>query len=93
MWIILISLVIGIIIGLLKGLPGKWMKYNTRFQQAGIVVLIFTMGASIGANKKIISNLQAMGIKAFVFAVLTSLLSIIAVYLVSSRLMREGSEE
>lgn len=93
MWIILISLAAGILIGLIKIIPKKAMKYNIRIQQVGIVLLIFTMGASIGSNRDIFSNLESMGIEALVFAVLTSLLSIIAVYLISTKFIKDGSKK
>ena len=89
MWIILISLVVGIGIGLLKVIPDKYMKYNLKFQQIGIILLLFSMGASNGANKELIQNLRSMGVKAVTFAVISSIFSIIAVYFISNRFLGE----
>lgn len=88
MWIILLSLLIGVVIGISKIIPQKFVKFNSRFQQAGIILLLFSMGASIGANKELIYNLKSMGIKAVTFAVLTCIFSIGAVYIVSTRFMK-----
>lgn len=87
MWIILVSLVIGIILGILNILPRKLVSYNSRFQQGGVILLIFSMGASIGSNRDIISGLEGMGLKALVFAVLTSMISILFVYIISRRFL------
>lgn len=89
MWLILVSLLVGVVIGLLNILPRKIVKYNSRFQQIGVILLIFSMGASIGSNREILRNLESMGFKALIFACLTSILSIAAVYAVSKRFFRE----
>lgn len=83
MWLILISLAVGIIIGLFQLIPPKCLKWNAKFQQSGVILLLFSMGASIGANKEIIGNLRNMGVQAAVFATLTSICSITAVYIIS----------
>jgi uncharacterized membrane protein YbjE (DUF340 family) len=93
MWLILVSLFIGIVIGVLRFIPEKYMKYNSRFQQAGIILLLFSMGASIGANKSLLSNLKIIGLKSASFAVLTCLFSIAAVYFTSRKFFGEGSKK
>ncbi|MDK2799493.1 MAG: hypothetical protein PWP27_866 [Clostridiales bacterium] len=92
MWMILISLAIGVVIGLLKFIPEKHMKYNAKFQQIGVILLLFSMGVSIGANKEIIYNLKDMGIQSAVFAVMTSLFSIFIVFVVSKKFL-EGNRQ
>lgn len=93
MWLILVSLAAGIVIGLyinLKGLVSEdSMKYNGRFQQVGIIILLFSMGATIGADSEMIGKLKSMGLKAFVFSVLTSLFAVIVTYLVTERFLKE----
>jgi len=92
MWIILASLVLGIVIGIIKIIPDRFMKYNSRFQQIGVILLLFSMGASIGANKELIVNIKSMGVKAITFAVITTISSILAVYFISSRFIKGGEE-
>lgn len=90
MWVILVSLLVGVIIGLLRILPKKIIKYNSRFQQVGVILLIFSMGASIGSNREILRNLENLGVKALIFAILTSVLSIAVVYAVSTKFLGDG---
>jgi Kef-type K+ transport system membrane component KefB len=93
LWTIIISLAIGIIIGLLGVIPKKYIKYNSRFQHVGVVLLLFSMGASIGSNKKLISDLQNLGLKSITFAVLTTLFSVIVTFFTSSRYLKGDSSK
>ncbi|KPU45452.1 hypothetical protein OXPF_06850 [Oxobacter pfennigii] len=93
MWIISVSLIMGIIIGLSKLLPEKIIKNNSKFQQAGVVLLIFSMGASIGADKELLKSLSAIGLKAFVFAFLACLLSTSALFFLSKKFIRGAEKE
>ena len=93
MWLIIASLFAGIIIGILKFIPEKYMKYNSKFQQAGIILLLFSMGASIGANKSLLANLKLIGLKSASYAVFTCFFSIFAVYLVTRKFFREDNKK
>lgn len=93
MRLILISLVVGIIIGLLGIIPKKYMKFNSRFQQIGVVLLLFSMGASIGSNKELILNIKILGLKAVTFALFTCLFSIIFTYITTSIFLSQSMEE
>lgn len=92
MWIILISLLIGILIGYLFNLNDKQKNFNGRIQQIGVIFLLFCMGASAGGNKSIISNLKNIGKISFTFAVLTSICSIVLVFFATSYFMKGGKE-
>jgi Kef-type K+ transport system membrane component KefB len=93
MWIILISLAVGVIIGILGVIPKRYVKYNSKFQQIGVILLLFSMGASIGSNKEMIMHLKSLGLKAITFAILTSFFSILITYIVSSKFIGEGSKK
>lgn len=93
MWLILVSLVIGIVIGIIGFIPKKYMKFNSKFQQIGVILLLFSMGASIGANKELIMELKTLGLKAITFALLTCLFSILFTYLTTSRFLKQKMEE
>lgn len=80
---ILISLTIGIIIGLLFKFSPKQKKLVSNLQLVGVTFLLFSMGASMGIQKSIISNLRNIGKSSLFFAISTSLFSIIAVYLLT----------
>lgn len=92
MWIIIVSLVVGVIIGIAGFIPKKYMKFNSRFQQIGVILLLFSMGASIGANRELIMELKNIGLKSVTFALLTCLFSIIFTYLISSKFLRQHVE-
>lgn len=89
MWTILVSLLVGALIGYFVNLSDNQKKYNGRLQQIGVVFLLFSMGASAGGNKSIVSNLKNIGEISIVFAVLTSLFSIVLVFFITSRFMKE----
>lgn len=93
MWTILISLIVGIIIGVLGFIPKKYMRFNSRFQQIGVILLLFSMGASIGSNKELLLKLNELGLKAITFAILTCLFSILFTYLVTSKFLKQSVEE
>ena len=48
---------------------------------AGVVMLLFLMGAKIGANKELMGNLAVMGLEALVFAVIAIMGSTLLVWL------------
>lgn len=93
MWTIIVSLFIGIVIGILGLIPKRFMKFNSRFQQIGVILLLFSMGASIGSNRELIFKLKELGLKAITFGILTCLFSILFTYLVSSRFLKQDMEE
>ncbi len=76
---ILIFLLIGMLIGW-KCFPEKWNKLNINIQLAATLVLIFSMGVSLGSRPGFIHEITSMGIRSFVFAVLAILGSIVVVY-------------
>ena len=85
MWIILGALVAGVGIGLFFRPAAKNIKVVQRLQQAGVVLLLFCMGAGIGTNRELIANLRLIGLKAAVFAAATVFCSIAAVYWVTRK--------
>lgn len=86
MWSIIIFLLAGIFLGSRFALGDKGKRINARLQQAGLLLLLFSMGISIGANEEVIGNLNTIGLQAFLFAALTTAGSVFFVYLVSRRL-------
>ena len=76
---ILIFLLIGMVIGW-KCFPEKWNKLNINIQLASTLVLIFSMGVSLGSRPGFIHELANMGLRSFVFAALVIAGSILVVY-------------
>lgn len=92
MWAILLFLILGMIIGYFKNFSEKEKKINGRLQQIGVIVLLFFMGASIGANKSVIKNIKNIGLVSIVFAIATTLFSIIILYIVSKQFLEKGDQ-
>lgn len=91
MWSILIVLLIGMTIGATVKLSDNFKKLNSKLQYFGVVILLFAMGASLGLNKELLSNIQNIGVVSLVFALLTSVFSIIIVYIITSKYMKGKS--
>ncbi|MFR1708361.1 MAG: LysO family transporter [Clostridium sp.] len=89
---ILIALVLGAIVGYFLKLGEKGKNINGKLQQLGVIFLLFSMGASIGADKDIIKNLPTIGLKSFLFAVATIGVSIVIVYALSEKFMPKESK-
>ncbi|MEA1975667.1 MAG: hypothetical protein U9N10_09030 [Bacillota bacterium] len=88
MWSILLILIIGITIGSTINFSEKFIKLNGKLQYVGVIILLFTMGISLGLNKSLLTKLNSIGIIALTFAILTSFFSIILVYLVTKNTLK-----
>ncbi len=89
---ILIALILGAIVGYFLKLGEKGKNINGKLQQLGVIFLLFSMGASIGADKGIIKNLPTIGLKSFLFAVATIGVSIVLVYILSEKFMPKENQ-
>lgn len=83
-----IFLGIGILIGLFI-MPKKFIKVNGKIQQIFIIVMIFAMGVSYGANPDFFKNLREVGIVSLIFAVITLLAGIFLTYFVTKIFFKE----
>ncbi|QHI73285.1 LysO family transporter [Aminipila terrae] len=72
----------------------KEKSYNwiNKITMGSLIILIFTMGARIGSDKRVISSLQTIGIKAAVITVFAFAGSITACFIVRKifRIDRKG---
>lgn len=72
--------VIGFFLGARPALRTRPLPWLGRFQTAALLLLIFTLGAELGANDQIVSSLGTIGLNAF-FITLTSMVgSMLAVH-------------
>lgn len=92
MKVLILSLTIGIIIGIMKIVPEKYMKLNSNFQQMALFLLLFSMGASIGSNKEMLNSLNKIGIKAIGFSITTIAFSVIILYIVSIKFLSSNKK-
>ena len=89
---ILISLLLGFLIGYKKILSEKMILLNTKLQTVFLLLLIFGMGMSIGMDKKIFTQLPTLGGTAFIFAVAVCIGSVVVVYVISRIFFREDKK-
>lgn len=88
---IIIFFGLGIIIGLFQLIPKQYMKFNSKLQTISLIILIFGMGTSIGGDEKILKSLNEVGLKAFAFAILSIIFSIIILFIFSKVFKLENS--
>jgi uncharacterized membrane protein YbjE (DUF340 family) len=87
---IIIALFLGAFVGYFIKFNEKQKKLNGKIQQLGVIFLLFSMGASIGANEHIIKDLPKIGMKAFTYASFTILGSIVLVFLLSNKFLKSS---
>ncbi len=63
------------------------IKWTSKVQTAAIMILVLTMGARMGANDEVISNLSAIGFYAFVTTIIVFVFSVAAVS-ITARLLK-----
>lgn len=86
---LIISLLLGCLIGYLFNLSKKTLKINSSLQLVIIFILLFSMGLSIGINPKILNNLDTIGLSSLIFALLTTVFSIVFVFFIGKIILKE----
>ncbi|MGB3367522.1 MAG: LysO family transporter [Acidaminobacteraceae bacterium] len=89
MGIIFFALLLGVLVGAMIKFNEKQVKIISQLQTLGVLVLLFVMGISVGVNPDIVSKLSEIGISSLVFAVLTTFMSVVVVYFVTTIYMRK----
>lgn len=89
----MIALALGFIIGYRKLISDKGIRMNGKLQTVWLLLLIFSMGMSIGMDKELFSKLPSLGWKGILFAVVCSAGSVICVYIFSKLFFREEEKE
>ena len=72
--------VLGAFMGSRPGVRSRPMPWLGRFQTAALLLLIFTLGAELGANEEIVSSLGTIGLNAFVITITSMIGSMLAVH-------------
>lgn len=81
---IFLAVGIGFFIGYRGWIKEKGIKLNSKLQTVWLMLLIFSMGVSIGRNGEIVKNLPLLGGKAVLFALLAIVCSVAVVYFLST---------
>ncbi|MBI4414387.1 MAG: LysO family transporter [candidate division NC10 bacterium] len=85
MLLILGAVLAGCLLGALRIVPAAILPWVDRLMGAGLAVLLFSMGASIGANPQVVGNLPALGAKSVLLAAGAVLGSVLAAWLLQQR--------
>lgn len=81
--IVLTIMIVGIIVGYIYNNKEKFIKFSEKLTNWTIYLLLFLLGVGIGANDKIINNLDTIGYNALILtigAVLGSIICALIVY-------------
>lgn len=78
---VILALGIGVLAGYFNLFKSAGRYIADSVSTAGVLVLLFFMGAKIGADKEIMSNLGLVGLEALVYAAATILGSLLMVWI------------
>lgn len=93
MEIIIISLVMGCLLGASSLLSARWMAYLDQAVMILVFVILIGVGVQIGSNHELIANLPILGWQALVIAGLSTGGSILAVWLVVKKIDLSPAEK
>jgi len=57
------------------------LAWTGRVQTVAIVILVFVMGLRIGANKEVVSNLDTIGLYAFIMTLAVIIMTVVCIYI------------
>lgn len=80
-WQIFLSIGLGFLVGYFSLFKNLTIKYNKYLTSGGLLILLFSMGAKIGMDNKILSQISQIGFKAFLFALSAIIGSVLMVYI------------
>lgn len=81
---ILLVLGVGILLGATV-FPKKFLGLNNKLSQAGVVLTLFAMGASLGSSPTFLQDVKEAGLLAILFSVCTVAGSVLVVWWISRR--------
>jgi uncharacterized membrane protein YbjE (DUF340 family) len=87
---LLISLIVGIVVGSLKKFSGKAKKYVSSCMTVLVFVLILLMGYKTGSNQAVISNLGVYGLQSLFISIAAIVGSIIFAILFERLILKDG---
>lgn len=80
-WLIFFSIGLGFLIGYSSLLNRRLIRYNKYLTNGGLLILLFSMGAKIGMDDQVLSQISQIGFKAFLFALSAIVGSVLMVYI------------
>jgi uncharacterized membrane protein YbjE (DUF340 family) len=92
MWIILILLFAGTLLGFMLNRFKKFNRFTDKASMYIIYILLFFMGLSVGTKPEIMKNLTGIGIEALIIALFAIAGSVFTAFIVY-RFMRRNNEK
>ena len=89
MWIILGLMIFGSLIGFLLSGRKHFNPVSEKLTAYIIYLLLFLMGLSVGVNKEIMSNLEDLGIQAFIITLFTITGSVLMAWILQKTFFRQ----
>lgn len=93
MWLYMIFLVLGIILGLSDKIPEKIASKGAGFQFWSLLLILFAMGVGIGSNREMIEGFLSIGLHSTVFATAAITGSLILVRIFRPAIQRKVEEQ
>lgn len=81
MWLILLSLGLGILVGYLRPLSPEKTRVTNAVTTVGLFILLMSMGAQLGSNRDVLDGLGRLGLQAVVLATFSVLGSVVLIFL------------
>lgn len=85
---ILVALLVGLMVGYLFRLSDEWMVRINQLIFVSLAVLIMALGAQIGADPEVLSNLGSLGLQALLLTLLSIGGSVLVVWLIERRWLK-----
>lgn len=85
MEVVIISLLAGCLLGASNLISETWIGRLDRIVMMTVFILLIAVGLGIGSNQELIANLAVLGWKAMVIAALSTVGSVLALWLVASK--------
>lgn len=93
MWLIIIALAAGVIIGACGLLPAGWHKKFDRVMTITLYIMLAALGAQIGGNQELLANLGLLGWQALVISVFSIAGSVAALWLATRRCLQYKGDD
>ena len=79
---------VGAFLGFRPVLRSRTLPWLGRFQTAALLLLIFTLGAELGANEEIVASLGVIGLNAFIITAAAMAGSLLAVHILRKYILK-----
>lgn len=86
MWMILVTLIVGFIIGRMGWIPERLQGYTHWITMGGLIFLLISMGAGLSSNPEVLQKVNQLGLQALALAAAGIVGSVLCVWLLQQTL-------